>query len=289
MADVIILYLTVSTSFYTSWPVFFCFFFFTILKVKKIKAIYHTMNMFNLDVTQKCLIAECWCPVSDLDKIQQALRCGTERSGAAIPSILNRLSTPEEPPTFNRTNKFTQGFQAIVDAYGVPKYREVNPGILHSMLFLCLHDHHQLNWYMYHEFHVPVHIYLHGYVNYNHIFFSFFNSEKNAWMWNAKLSWEDKTRQKKVFFLTSLRDFDLVNCETETSKFFKCIHKLDLTYNQDILCPPKDWNSEKVLPKNQDCEMHITANNTRLRDPWNFETLLKDNSPSLLSDRNTGS
>ena len=46
-------------------------------QVKKIKAIYHTMNMFNLDVTQKCLIAECWCPVADLDQIQAALRRGT--------------------------------------------------------------------------------------------------------------------------------------------------------------------------------------------------------------------
>lgn len=47
------------------------------LQVKKIKAIYHTMNMFNLDVTQRCLIAECWCPVEDLDEIQRALMKGT--------------------------------------------------------------------------------------------------------------------------------------------------------------------------------------------------------------------
>jgi V-type H+-transporting ATPase subunit a len=47
------------------------------IKVRKIKAIYHTLSMFNLDVTQKCLIAECWCPVSDLDRIQHALRRGT--------------------------------------------------------------------------------------------------------------------------------------------------------------------------------------------------------------------
>ena len=35
--------------------------------------------MFNLDVTQKCLIAECWCPVADLDKIQLAIKRGTVR------------------------------------------------------------------------------------------------------------------------------------------------------------------------------------------------------------------
>lgn len=33
--------------------------------------------MFNLDVTQKCLIAECWCPVADLQQIQDALKRGT--------------------------------------------------------------------------------------------------------------------------------------------------------------------------------------------------------------------
>ena len=47
------------------------------LQVKKIKAIYHIMNMFNLDVTQRCLIAECWCPVKELDEIQRALIMGT--------------------------------------------------------------------------------------------------------------------------------------------------------------------------------------------------------------------
>uniref|UniRef100_UPI0037E88D8F V-type proton ATPase 116 kDa subunit a 1-like isoform X3 n=1 Tax=Semicossyphus pulcher TaxID=241346 RepID=UPI0037E88D8F len=97
------------------------------IKVRKMKAIYHTLNLCNIDVTQKCLIAEVWCPVSDLDSIQFALRRGTEKSGSAVPSILNRMQTKQTPPTYNKTNKFTSGFQNIVDAYGIGSYREINP------------------------------------------------------------------------------------------------------------------------------------------------------------------
>uniref|UniRef100_A0A8C1HF38 V-type proton ATPase subunit a n=1 Tax=Cyprinus carpio carpio TaxID=630221 RepID=A0A8C1HF38_CYPCA len=97
------------------------------IKVRKMKAIYHTLNLCNIDVTQKCLIAEIWCPMSDLDSIQFALRRGTEKSGSTVPSILNRMQTQQTPPTYNKTNKFTSGFQSIVDAYGISNYREINP------------------------------------------------------------------------------------------------------------------------------------------------------------------
>ena len=97
------------------------------IKVWKMKAIYQTMNMFNFDLTQKCLIAECWCPSDELDTVRASLRIATEKSGSNVPSILNRMDTSEQPPTFNKTNKVTVGFQAIVDAYGVANYKEVNP------------------------------------------------------------------------------------------------------------------------------------------------------------------
>ncbi|XP_049821655.1 V-type proton ATPase 116 kDa subunit a 1 isoform X3 [Aethina tumida] len=97
------------------------------VKVRKIKAIYHTLNLFNLDVTQKCLIAECWVPVLDLENIQLALRRGTERSGSSVPPILNRMDTLEDPPTYNHTNKFTSAFQTLIDSYGIASYREMNP------------------------------------------------------------------------------------------------------------------------------------------------------------------
>ncbi|CAF3434335.1 unnamed protein product [Rotaria socialis] len=98
------------------------------IKVKKIKAIYHTMNMFNNDVARKCLIAECWTPNSQIQTVQLALRKGSELSGSgSVSSVLNRMITDEQPPTHHKLNKFTQGFQNLVDAYGVATYREINP------------------------------------------------------------------------------------------------------------------------------------------------------------------
>ncbi|XP_063176412.1 V-type proton ATPase 116 kDa subunit a 4 isoform X2 [Chroicocephalus ridibundus] len=97
------------------------------IKVKKIKAIYHILNCCNIDVTQQCVIAEIWFPVADAGRIKKALHQGMERSGSTISPILTAIHTRMAPPTFNRTNKFTAGFQNIVDAYGVGNYREMNP------------------------------------------------------------------------------------------------------------------------------------------------------------------
>jgi V-type H+-transporting ATPase subunit a len=99
-----------------------------VTKVWKIKAIYHTLNLFSLDVIQKCLIAECWIPVDRLEHVRMALKQGTEASGSSVACILNRLESDEPPPTYFRLNKFTRGFQNLVDAYGTATYRELNPG-----------------------------------------------------------------------------------------------------------------------------------------------------------------
>merc|ERR1712012_1027847 len=86
------------------------------VKVRKIKAIYHTLNLFSLDVSNKCLIAECWIPTLNVEDIQLGLRRGTEKSGSTIAPILNQMATQEMPPTFFRTNKFTSAFQMLINA-----------------------------------------------------------------------------------------------------------------------------------------------------------------------------
>ncbi|XP_025974187.2 V-type proton ATPase 116 kDa subunit a 3 isoform X1 [Dromaius novaehollandiae] len=97
------------------------------VRVQKMKAVYLVLNQCSFDVTEKCLIAEVWCPVRDLTQVQDALRQGSYKSGSSVECFVQRIPTSESPPTLIRTNKFTAGFQSIVDAYGVASYQEVNP------------------------------------------------------------------------------------------------------------------------------------------------------------------
>lgn len=134
------------------------------VRVQKCKAVQMVLNLCSSSVTEKCLIAEAWCPTAKLPELQSALReggvgqpkaaqtcrCRTSvfrisrrpppfffscfylahqrKSGSTVDSFYNRLATTMPPPTLFPLNSFTTGFQNIVDAYGVANYREVNPG-----------------------------------------------------------------------------------------------------------------------------------------------------------------
>ena len=103
--------------------------------VKKEKAIYHTMNLFNYDGNRKCLIAEGWCAKMDVPIVHIAVKNAIEASGTNMPSVFTELETHRKRPTYHRTNKFTEGFQNIIDAYGIARYREVNPGLFTIVSF----------------------------------------------------------------------------------------------------------------------------------------------------------
>ena len=97
--------------------------------IKKEKAVYQTLNLFSYDHARKTLIAEAWCPSNSLPLIKSTLHDVNNRAGLTVPSIINEIRTNKTPPTYQKTNKFTEGFQTIINAYGTCKYQEVNPGL----------------------------------------------------------------------------------------------------------------------------------------------------------------
>lgn len=105
------------------------------VKLNKLKAIHHTMNLFSMDLSQKCLIGECWVPKAEIQVLQNVLHEGSKVSSSSAPAFINVITTKELPPTYHRTNKFTHGFQALIDAYGIASYREANPGLYTIITF----------------------------------------------------------------------------------------------------------------------------------------------------------
>nr|AAH06761.1 T-cell, immune regulator 1, ATPase, H+ transporting, lysosomal V0 protein A3 [Mus musculus]AAH85234.1 T-cell, immune regulator 1, ATPase, H+ transporting, lysosomal V0 protein A3 [Mus musculus] len=95
------------------------------VQIHKMKAVYLTLNQCSVNTTHKCLIAEVWCAARDLPTVQQALQSGSSEEG--VSAVAHRIPCQDMPPTLIRTNRFTSSFQGIVDAYGVGRYREVNP------------------------------------------------------------------------------------------------------------------------------------------------------------------
>ena len=91
------------------------------------KAVYKAMNNCDYDNSRKTLIAEGWTPTDSITELTTAIQ--EYDASQSVPTIINVLDTNKTPPTYTRTNKFTYAFQAICDAYGVPKYKEINPGL----------------------------------------------------------------------------------------------------------------------------------------------------------------
>ncbi|KAL5716857.1 V-type proton ATPase subunit a1 [Ranunculus cassubicifolius] len=106
-----------------------------IIRVRKEKAVYDTLNMLNFDVTKKCLVGEGWCPIFAKPQLQEALQRATIDSNSQVGIIFHVMDAVDSPPTYFRTNRFTNAFQEIVDAYGVGRYQEANPAVYTVITF----------------------------------------------------------------------------------------------------------------------------------------------------------
>jgi len=100
------------------------------------KMIYTTLN--------KCIIrdtfvdGQVWIPANSLGEItnllQNIFRGHSENKTSAYLEDLN-FEDDLKPPTLIQVNEFTSSFQQVVDTYGIPRYREVNPGYFTIITF----------------------------------------------------------------------------------------------------------------------------------------------------------
>ena len=100
------------------------------------KMIYTTLN--------KCIIrdtfvdGQVWIPVNLVNEVTNTLQNlfkGNEENKTS--AYLEDLPLDDDirPPTLIHSNEFTSAFQLVVDTYGIPRYREINPGYFSIITF----------------------------------------------------------------------------------------------------------------------------------------------------------
>mmetsp|Transcript_28476 Transcript_28476/g.66743 ORF Transcript_28476/g.66743 Transcript_28476/m.66743 type:complete len:740 (-) Transcript_28476:146-2365(-) len=110
---------------YASWNFAVC----------KRKMIFDTFNKFDYDVKRKVFVADAWVPESKVYDVYKLLSQATAKAGVETRPVLNLIETKATPPTHLPVDKVCYGFQALVNTYGTPRYREVNPGAFAVILF----------------------------------------------------------------------------------------------------------------------------------------------------------
>lgn len=90
------------------------------------KATYDTMNKFDYRIGTS-VIAEGWVPRKRLGEVQNEMKIAERGAHSQVDSLISQVETDEMPPTYYETNKFTEVFQSITNAYAIPTYKEINP------------------------------------------------------------------------------------------------------------------------------------------------------------------
>lgn len=104
------------------------------LTIVKEKAVYNTLNLFK-QPNESLLVGSFWAPKFSGDHIFEMLS-ELKKSHLGFKGVsLTEMIHDKTPPTFLETNDFTGPFQEIINTYGVPRYKEINPGYVTIVTF----------------------------------------------------------------------------------------------------------------------------------------------------------
>ena len=100
---------------------------------KREKLIYINLN--------KCIyegyfiIGEVWIPEKNYQKIKDRFRTISENNQNYLTPSFDELINENIPPTFFEVNDFVYPFQELANTYGIPRYKEINPGLFNIITF----------------------------------------------------------------------------------------------------------------------------------------------------------
>ncbi|CAL1163244.1 unnamed protein product [Cladocopium goreaui] len=97
----------------------------------KEKAIYNILNLCSGEIALRVNV---WYPASEESKIIALLQKLNEGSQQGA-FLTNEKQVKSLAPTYIRVNDFTEGWQEVIDTYGIPKYQEANPALLSVVTF----------------------------------------------------------------------------------------------------------------------------------------------------------
>lgn len=102
--------------------------------LQKEKMVYTTLNKFKVE--EKLYLGFCWIPRQDqADILRQVENMKELNRNIEIPTFKVVNDHGVRPPSKFRQNEVTWVFQEIVDTYGIPTYKEVNPSVFAIVTF----------------------------------------------------------------------------------------------------------------------------------------------------------
>jgi len=98
----------------------------------KEKSIYSILNLCQEGMT---LRVDVWYPLAEEKKIKTLLESVAPGSQHQAMLCADRGTPKATPPTYIRTNEYTEAWQEVINTYGIPKYQEANPALLTVVTF----------------------------------------------------------------------------------------------------------------------------------------------------------
>lgn len=102
--------------------------------MQKEKALYTSLN--KLKKEDKLFLGFVWIPTADVQRVQKDIEdIKKNDENIELPTFTQIHNHNISPPSLFRVNEFTWVFQEIVNTYGIPTYKEVNPSVFAIVTF----------------------------------------------------------------------------------------------------------------------------------------------------------